>query len=113
MVNFSSFEGMTFSKVDISDNCIVFVADNGARYIMQHIQDCCENVYLADQIGSWDDIIGHKIMSAYKKSEGQDLRYGHRTYTFYTLATMRGCMTLRWCGESNGYYSESVDIYKG
>jgi hypothetical protein len=97
---------------------LLFTMDNGDRYIMYHSQDCCEYVRIEDIDGDLNDLVGSPVLQAEVVSgETQDAweedeRQDSYTWTFYKFATIKGSVTLRWLGESNGYYSERVDFGK-
>ena len=97
---------------------VKIVCSDGSMYRQLHEQECCENVNINDVIGDVEDLLNSPILKAeevssdknpidYPASEWQD----SFTWTFYHLATIKGYVTIRWYGESNGYYSESVDFY--
>lgn len=116
-VNISDFLGLTFTSIEgahAHSDEIIFTADDGRSWRMYHEQDCCENVQVEEVIGDATDLIGTPITLAEESSAEQgepapDCPESW-TWTFYKLATIKGYVTLRWLGESNGYYSESVDI---
>lgn len=97
---------------------ILFICKDGYTVRMYHCQDCCEYVRLCE-----DDCVTNKtdIFTDCKwceieetiKSGDEDV-YGSLTWTYYNFKTDKGYDNMRWLGESNGYYSESVDfeIYK-
>lgn len=91
---------------------IVFVCEGGKRVKMYHEQDCCELVSLEDFNGDISDLIGAVVITAEGRTEhdNDEDDYESVTYTFYDIQTNKGSLWLRWCGSSNGYYSESVDI---
>lgn len=96
---------------------IKFTADDGSIWEMEHNQDCCERVDIDDVIGDINDIIGSPILKATEDTSCTNIREQSYpddsfTWTFYNIATVKGNVTIKWYGASNGYYSESVDLYK-
>lgn len=105
-------KGLTLTKVhQICDAKIEFEA--GKRtFKMFHHQDCCECVYIEDVNGDFMDLIGSPILVA-EEREAENVEAAESgTWTFYTLRTVKGSVDIRWNGESNGYYSESVDFFE-
>ena len=122
---FSDLLGNTLKGVSVveNDGCkneIIFETIDGDVYRSYHDQCCCEYVGIDDIEGDLRDLIGVPILQAevvcntedefgdFKKDEYTE----SFTWTFYKLATIKGYVTIRWLGESNGYYSESVDFEK-
>lgn len=93
---------------------ISFKTDDGREFVMFHHQDCCEGVAVEEVIGDIDDLIGSPIVEADEsttRGEPTPSEYAESwTWTFYKLGTAKGFVTLRWLGESNGYYAEDVSF---
>ena len=114
--------GKTLIAVEMEGNDIlIFICNDGKKYIMHHPQDCCEHVSIEDINGDLQDLIGSPItlaeescsneLSAAQVLEKENSEYFYDesfTWTFYKLATTKGYVDIRWYGTSNGYYSESV-----
>lgn len=107
--------GKTIIEIEELQDELVFRTSDGETYKMYHEQDCCENVWLEDTTGDLKDLLNSPLtMSEVVTNDGSDDEdaWESRTWTFYKFATINGYVTLRWCGESNGYYSETVDFKK-
>lgn len=114
-ININEMVGKTFTQVEkIDEDMIEFRMENGDKYRMFHEQDCCESVYIEDICGELEYLVGTPILMAEEvesdKSEPLTEYDESYTWTFYKLATIKGYVTIRWYGSSNGYYSESVNI---
>lgn len=111
--HFTDLLGKTLIKVEQVDyRDIIFTLENGQKYRLYHEQECCESVTIEDVCGNLDDLVGQPILMA-----EEVIRQGRHTtradqgctWTFYKFATIKGYVTIRWCGWSDsGYYSEKV-----
>jgi hypothetical protein len=111
--------GKILINIDNESDEIVFHTEAGEIWRMNHCQDCCESVTVEDICGDLEDLLNTPIVQAFEKTNsdenppGVTLEYQDSfTWTFYTLATIKGTVTIRWYGESNGYYSEEVSVTK-
>ena len=87
------------------------LTDDGV-YAFYHEQSCCESVWLTQVDGISDKIIGSRIVIAEVVTDEKSVAGGSITWSFYKIGTNKGMIDFRWQGESNGYYSESVDLIK-
>lgn len=105
--------GKTLMKIQqVDKDEILFHTIEGDIFKMFHEQDCCETVEIEDIVGDLEDLVGSPITMAEETSQEGESEWGSQTWTFYKFATNKGYVTIRWLGESNGYYSESVDFIK-
>jgi len=112
---FDSMVGLTMEDVSgsVGSDVMVFTAENGKKFRFLHYQDCCENVSIEDIAGDLDDLVGSPIIMAEEVSNMDAPKlegYESYTWTFYRFATVKGMVTVRWLGSSNGYYSEGVSF---
>jgi hypothetical protein len=126
--------GKTVTEIHNKGDELLFTTFDGEDYKMYHSQDCCESVSIEDVCGDLEDLKNSPILLAEEvvssdptpevaaaraaeeaqcKAEGRHY-WGNEseTWTFYKLSTIKGSVTIRWYGTSNGYYSERVDFVK-
>lgn len=119
VVPFDALKGKTLTKIEglfSNSDEVHFYTSDGKHYMMFHDQDCCENVEIDDVVGDVEDLIGNEILVAEERVSENENPTGvvvpeyqeSFTWTFYTIATRKGYVDIRWYGASNGYYSESV-----
>lgn len=109
---FSDLVGKVIVQVDglvEQSEKVTFTCDDGKKYTMFHEQECCEEVDLMDISGDIAWILNEKIVLA-EERRLESRRCESMTWTFYELVTLKGSITLRWFGTSNGYYSEEVSF---
>ena len=109
---FEQLQGMTITAVvykEPSESLLIHLNTHVLEMI--HHQDCCETVYLADVVGSFEDLIGYPLLEVSESIVDIATAGSSSTASYYNFRTVKASVQLRWVGESNGYYSETVDCY--
>lgn len=110
--------GKTLINIEggVGDDEMVFTTAEGEIYKLYHDQNCCEIVKIEDICGDLSDLIGNPLLVVEEVASDENPPgvspddQDSFTWTFYKLSTIHGSVTIRWYGESNGHYSESVDF---
>jgi len=135
----STLNGLVITGLNLQSDELVLRCEDRQRPIKHdirgfrfyHNQDCCESVNIISVEGDLMALIGETILEATQDSSEnhgdflcRDLwpaEWGQRppwstgtlesaTLTRLTFRTKHGTVKIVWLGESNGYYSESVDM---
>ena len=111
-INIDQITGMTITAVvykETDESLLIHL--NTHVLEMLHHQDCCETVYLADVVGSFEDLIGYPLLEVSESIVDIATEDMSSTTSYYNFRTIKASVQLRWVGESSGYYSETVDCY--
>jgi len=125
--NFSKLKGKTITKIvglKPGSYDVKFYCSDGTRYQMYPDDDsflygnaCWTDI--TDVNGDVESLIGNEILIAEERRS--EKKGGHmggnrwddpEVWTFYTLATVKGYVDIRWYGTHNGYYSAEVCFWE-
>lgn len=106
--------GKTVTHIDIAEDEMQITCDDGSKYLFYHEQDCCERVSIVGVDGDPLELVGYELLVV-DEAKGDDepdstICDDSWTATKFTFKTTKDTVVVRWIGQSNGYYSESVDF---
>jgi hypothetical protein len=115
-MDFKDFEGKvcdTIRGMEVGSDDLTMTFTDGSAIHMEHYRDCCESVQIADVIGDPQDLLGVPMVMCEEAESGPyEPQPGYDSYTdvWYKFRTHNGDVTIRWRGESNGYYGERAVV---
>lgn len=103
------------THIDESGDDVIITLEDGTKLHYYHEQDCCESVSIYDWKGDPYELVGKKLLMIEQDNEDFTDEMSEAPYDSYTCTNIRfitnkDTVISRWIGESNGYYSESVDL---
>lgn len=107
--------GKTMVKATSDHKTVKLLADDGTEYAFCHAdEDFADATVTVDDIcGNLADLVGSPILKAeVRTKDGSSDKCWSGTWTFYTFATVKGYVDIKWFGTSSGNYSEEVDHVK-
>jgi len=114
-VPFEILQGKVIRSIFMGEDVLQFECGDNESFLLVHDQDCCEDVYIESVVGDLKNLLNTPIVMA-EMVTNSDLppidNDDSYTWTFYKLSTIKGYVTIRWYGASNGYYSEGVDLFQ-
>ncbi len=114
--DFGLLTGKTLTKIEVSNEEVLFICDDNSAFRAYHMQDCCETVAIHDIKGEPDSLLGKRVIESEEIVSNEwpedvpvpDYLDSY-TWTSHRIKVDSGEeVSFRWLGESNGYYSESV-----
>lgn len=117
-INNSSLVGLVVREIDVDDcgDSLRITTECGRAFMFYHDQDCCEDVRIWDIKGNLNLLKGKRLESVESEilddiPDDVDYKpYDSYTWTEITFRVTDATVISRWIGESNGYYSEAVDL---
>lgn len=111
-IDLSGAKVLAIEGCEVGSEAICIRTDRG-DLLFAHEQICCESVSVEDVDGDPSLMVGWELESCYVSSSPMDENdsHGSMTWTFYRVVGELETLTIRWLGESNGCYSEEVDVY--
>ncbi len=109
---FHSLIGVVLTRIqcELGSTKMKLTCSDGRKFVFYSFEASCGNdvkVWVEDIVGDINDLLNSPILEA---EEISSEKKGDQTWTFYRFSTVKGTVTIRWLGESNGYYSEKVDL---
>jgi hypothetical protein len=112
----SDLIGLTVKFIDVGPDSIMITTECDRKFMFYHDQDCCESVGIYDSKGDLKSLVGKRLEYVGREvcDIPEDVTYEERddsyTWTNLIFRTTNETVISRWIGESNGYYSENVDL---